>query len=117
MSRNIDLHKFSENLFLLGIFSLASAMSIGSILILSSSIISLFINKKVFFYDKCSLVLCCNSLFLVIACIFQTLNYSNKDLHGWDISLTWIGLLNWLPFIFLFITSKSFLITSSQRLK
>ena len=117
MLRNIDLHKFSENLFLLGIFSLASAMSIGSILILSSSIISLFINKKNFFYDKCSLVLCCNSIFLVIACIFQTYNYLNKDLYGWDISLTWIGLLNWLPFIFLFITSKSFLITSSQRLK
>ena len=100
MSRNIDLHKFSENLFLLGIFSLASAMSIGSILILFSSIISFFINKKSFFYDKCSLVLCCNSLFLVIACIFQTHNYLNKDLYGWDISLTWIGLLNWLPFIF-----------------
>ena len=31
--------------------------------------------------------------------------------------LTWIGLLNWIPFIFLFVTSKIFLITSSQRLK
>ena len=117
MLRNIDLHKFSENLFLLGIFSLASAMSIGSILILSSSMISLFINKKNFFYDNFSLVLCFNSVFLVFACIFQTYDYINKDLYGWEISLTWIGLLNWLPFIFLFITSKSFLITSSQRLK
>ncbi len=117
MFRNLDLHKFSENLFLLGIFLLASAMSIGSILILSSSIISLFINKKKLFNDKWSLVLIFNSILLVIACFFQTYNYLNKDLYGWDISLTWIGLLNWIPFIFLFITSKNFLITSRQRLK
>ena len=117
MFRNLDLYKFSENLFLLGIFLLASAMSLGSILILSSSIISLFINKKKLFNDKWSLVLIFNSIFLVISCIFQTFNYLNKDLYGWDISLTWIGLLNWIPFIFLFITSKNFLITSKQRLK
>tara|TARA_A100001388_G_C28767866_1_gene501882 strand:+ start:54 stop:1139 length:1086 start_codon:yes stop_codon:yes gene_type:complete len=47
----------------------------------------------------------------------QTLRYLNKDLYGWNISLTWLGLLNWIPFFYLFITTKNFLQTTSQRLK
>tara|TARA_B100000212_G_C27302655_1_gene502177 strand:+ start:3 stop:1094 length:1092 start_codon:yes stop_codon:yes gene_type:complete len=54
---------------------------------------------------------------MIISCIFQTLNYFNKDLYGWNISLTWIGLLNWIPFFYLFIATKNLLRTSTQRLK
>ena len=117
MFRNIDPYKFSETIFFLGIFFLASALSIGSFFILISSIFSLFLNKEKLFRDKWSLILIFISFVMLISCIFQTQNYFGKDLYGWEISLTWIGLLNWIPFFYLFITTKSFLITTSQRLK
>lgn len=117
MYRNIDPYKISETLFFLGIFFLASAVSISSFFILISSIFSLFLNKEKLFGDKWSLILIFIALIMIISCIFQTYSYLNKDLYGWNISLTWIGLLNWIPFFYLFITTKSFLITSSQRLK
>ena len=117
MSTNIDLYKLSENIFLLGIFLLASTMSIGMLLILVGSIISFSINKKELFNDKWTKVLILNSFLMIFACIFQTFDYMGKDLYGWNISLTWIGLLNWIPFFFIFISAQSFLKTSSQRLR
>ena len=117
MYRNIDPYKFSENIFFLGIFLLASALSIGSFFILISSVFSLFLNKGKLLGDKWSLILIFISFMMIISCIFQTYSYLGKDLYGWEISLTWIGLLNWIPFFYLFITTKSFLITTSQRLK
>ena len=117
MFRNIDPYKFSETIFFLGIFFLASALSIGSFFILISSIFSLFLNKEKLFRDKWSLILIFISFVMIISCIFQTHSYFGKDLYGWNITLTWIGLLNWIPFFYLFITTKYFLITTSQRLK
>ena len=117
MFRNIDPYKFSETTFFLGIFFLASALSIGSFFILISSIFSLFLNKEKLIRDKWSLILIFISFVMIISCIFQTHSYLGKDLYGWNITLTWIGLLNWIPFFYLFITTKYFLITTSQRLK
>ena len=117
MFRNIDPYKFSETIFLLGIFLLASALSIGSFFLVISSIFSLFLNKEKLLRDKWSLILIFITFVMIISCIFQTQSYLGKDLYGWNITLTWIGLLNWIPFFYLFITTKYFLITTSQRLK
>ena len=109
--------KLSENLFFVGIFFLPSAMAIGSILILISSTISLLINKEKLFRDKWSLILILIAFLMLISCVVQTFRYLNNDLYGWNISLTWLGLLNWIPFFYLFITTTNFLRTTSQRLK
>tara|TARA_B100000941_G_scaffold222246_1_gene164560 strand:- start:858 stop:2150 length:1293 start_codon:yes stop_codon:yes gene_type:complete len=108
-------YKLSEKIFLLGIFLLASTMSIGIILILIASIISIYEKKENIFKDKWSKVLIFGAFLMTISCLYQTYDYSNKDLLGWDISLTWIGLLNWIPFFFLFETTKFFLLTPNQR--
>ena len=60
-------------------------------------------------------VLIFSAFLMIISCLYQTYDYSNKDLLGWDISLTWIGLLNWIPFFFLFSSTKFFLLTPNQR--
>mgnify|MGYP001343668176 CR=1 FL=1 len=117
MFSDIKISKLAENLFFIGIFFLPSAMAIGSILILISSTISLLINKEKLFRDKWSLILILIAFLMLISCMVQTLRYLNKDLYGWNISLTWLGLLNWIPFFYLFITTKNFLQTTSQRLK
>ena len=117
MNLDIKLCKFSENLFFIGIFFLPSAMAIGSLLILISTTISLLIYKEKILKDKWSSILILIAFSMLISCGVQTLSYLNKDLYGWNISLTWLGLLNWIPFFYLFITTKNFLQTSSQRLK
>ena len=117
MHLDIKISKLSENLFFIGIFFLPTAMAVGSILILISSTISLVVNKEKLFRDKWSLILILIAFLMLISCVVQTLGYLNKDLYGWNISLTWLGLLNWIPFFYLFITTKNFLRTTSQRLK
>ena len=113
----LNLPKFSEKIFLLGIFLLASTMTVGIVLILIASIISIFSKKEDLLKDKWSIFLIAIGLLMILSCFVQTLNYNNQNLYGWKISLTWIGLLNWLPLFYLFISIKDFLRTSSQRLK
>ena len=108
---------FTEKIFLLGIFLLASTLSIGIFLILIASIINIYKNKNNIFRDKWAKTLLFISIFMIISCLFQTYDYSNKDLLGWKMSLTWIGLLNWIPFFFIFISAKAFLKDSTQRFK
>ena len=117
MFRNIDLPKFSEKIFLLGIFLLASTMSVGIILILISSSISIFCKKNDLLKDKWSIFLIVIGFLMLVSCFVQTLNYTNQNLYEWKISLTWIGLLNWLPLFYLFISIQDFLKTNYQRLK
>ncbi len=117
MQIEFNLAKSSEKIFLVGTFLLASTMSIGIILILIASIISTFYKKNEFFKDKWSRYLIAIGLLMLISCLVQTLSYSNQNLYGWEISLTWIGLLNWLPLFYLFISIQDFVKTNSQRLK
>jgi len=113
-----EIHfKLPEKIFLLGIFLLASTMSIGIILILIASIISIYENKENIFKDKWSKILIFSAILMIISCLYQTYDYAGKDLLGWDISLTWLGLLNWIPFFFLFFSTKTFLKTPNQRFK
>jgi len=113
----LNLPKFSEKIFLLGIFLLASTMSVGIVLILIASIISVIHRKKNPLEDKWSVFLIAIGLLMLVSCLVQTLNYANQNIYGWKVSLTWIGLLNWLPLFYLFISIQDFLRTSSQRLK
>ena len=113
----LNLHKSSEKIFLLGIFLLASTMSIGIVLILIASIISIFYRKKDLLQDKWSIFLIAIGLLMIVSCLVQTVNYTNQNLYEWKISLTWIGLLNWLPLFYLFISIQDFLRTCTQRLK
>ena len=113
----LNLPRFSEKIFYLGIFLLASTMSFGIVLILIASIISIFCKKNDLLKDKWSIFLIAISFLMLVSCLVQTLNYNNQNLYGWEISLTWIGLLNWLPLFYLFISIQDFLRTSSQRLK
>ncbi len=116
MIREINLYRVSEKIFLIGIFLLASTMSVGIIFILIATIISFWDRQEHHLNDKWSLSLIMISFLMFISCIVQTFRYSETVIYGWDISLTWIGLLNWIPLFYIFISTKGFLQTSSQRL-
>ena len=115
--KGINLKNISEKTFLLGLFLLGPMMVVGIFLILLSSVASIYLRKDKFLKDKSAIFLICISILMIISCIYQTLNFSNRDFLGWDSSLTWIGLLNWIPFFYLFWSAQSFLKTNSQRIR
>jgi len=117
MERKIRFFRLSERIFLLGIFLLPSIMSIGVVLILLSSIINLFLNRVNPTKNKHSSILILISILMIAACLYQTFNFDNNKIHDWDVTLTWLGLANWLPFFFLFWSSQSFLEKTTQRIK
>ncbi len=92
-------------------------MSIGIFLILIGSIVSLINRKENPLKERWSFFLMTISTLMVVSCLYQTISQSNAELDEWNISLTWIGLLNWIPFFYLFISIKDFLKTTEQRLR
>lgn len=115
--RKTKFLKISELTFQLGLFLLPSTLSLGIVMILTSSIVSLFFKEKTSSRDKSSILLIIISLLMFVSCAYQTLSFSNQAEYDWDISLTWIGLLNWIPFFFLFWSAQIFLKTNSQRIR
>ncbi len=100
--------------FQLGIVLLASAFSISIIFFLISIILGLveyFKGKK---YESLDLPIIICFFLIPIICLAQNLSPYLKSL---DINpnLTWIGLLNWLPFFICFLSFKQYLKTSKRR--
>ena len=113
---NQGVMKYGNNLFLLGIFFLPSAMPIGSLFLLISLVISFSQKKLYILKDKWNypLMLCIGII------IFSSLNitFLNKPsvLFELDNFLIWINLLNWIPMFFIFWGIQIYLKTDIQRI-
>ena len=105
---------FSKKLFWIGIFLIASAPSISFILLLISALFSIKSNLYKLTEDKWNLFFIFSALLMPLVCLFHTDNIIPlKD--NWNISLTWLGLTNWLPLIFCFLSFQFFLKTPKDR--
>ena len=104
----------SKKLFWLGIFTLPSAPSIAFFFFLISSIFSVKNNFKTLINDKWNLVFIFSAILMPIICIFQSDNIEPL-LDNWDVSLTWIGLANWVPLIFFFLSFQFFVKAPEDR--
>mgnify|MGYP001386980966 CR=1 FL=1 len=103
--------------FLIGIFLLPSAFIISGIFLLTALIISTIkyrsINK--FFKDQWNISFLIASLLMILSALMQSFNNKNLIQYDLDINLTWIGLLNWLPFFWLFWGFKPYLNSPAKR--
>ncbi len=102
-------------IFYLGVFLLPSAFSLAAFLLLIASIIGFKKNNKIYHKDKINVAFLISSAFMIISCVFQTINYKFSALTTWVPSLSWIGLVNWVPFFFLSWGFQPYLITSKSR--
>lgn len=105
--------------FSLGAFLLFSAPAISAIFFLISLIISFSIIKVEIFEDKLNIIFFIVICFMLLSCIGfkifgNTLNYQ-YDVP--EFTNPFIGLFNWIPLIFLFWGSQSYLKTEEQRKK
>ena len=110
---NQFFNNFGLKLFQSGILFLAAAPFISFILFLISSFIGSTQRVDGYFKDKYNLLLVIASILMIANSILITTNLIKIPIL--DVSLVWIGLLNWLPFFWCFWSFQKFLNTQKLR--
>ena len=101
-------------LFRLGILLLAAAPSISFLLLLISSLGEIFNRDSKFLEDKYNWLLILSSFLMIFNCILITFDFI--EIPKLVKSLTWLGLLNWLPLFWCFWSFQKYLKTQEDRL-
>ncbi len=101
--------------FLLGIFFLPSTMVISILFLLPAFVIASFSAHKSFFKDYWNLPFLIFGLLILISAISQNYLLTNKYDSIWDTKLSLIGLANWIPLIWVFWASQSYINSKSKR--
>ena len=97
-----ELNKnYKDSIFYLGIFLLPSAFTVSAILLLTSSIIGFKNNEVNFLKDKINLAFLTSAILMVSSSVLQSIRNVDLGSENWSVSLSWIGLANWLPFFLL----------------
>ena len=102
---------YSKYLFRLGIFLLPSAMMISFLLILLSLVEVFRKNFDKFLKDKWTKGFIVSIPFLLISCFSHKID---NDLQS-NISLSLIGLFNWIPYFFCFFGFQYYLSSEKDR--
>jgi O-antigen ligase len=106
---------YSYFIFFLGVFLLPSAFIFGSFLILIASVFSFLKIKNKIFEDIWNKYFLIGGILILLSCIVQFFYYKNLITSNYDVSLTILGLANWLPFLWLFWSTKQYLDNSHKR--
>ena len=114
MYKHLVNSNMSMKIFLLGIFLLPSAPSLSIFFLIISSFNSIKKNFTKVINDKWNITFILSALLMPIICLLQSENI-NPLIDRWDKSLTWIGLSNWLPLIFIFLSFQFFVSTAEDR--
>ena len=102
-------------LFNLGIFFLPSTVLLGGTLLLFSLIMAGYKEKETFLKDKWNLPLFLSSGLIILSSLRNTFYPSLKDIENWDISYSWISLINWIPLFICFWGFQEYLKNVSYR--
>ena len=110
-----SISEYGNILFLSGLFFLPSSLFIGALLLLPAAIIGSSIHKKKFFKDAWNYSLIIFGALILISTFLQNFILNNPYKEIWNPTLSFIGLGNWLPFIWFFWAFQPFLDTTSKR--
>ena len=107
--------EFGLFLFLLGIFFLPSTMVIGIIFLFFASIIGSFLQKKSYLKDYWNYPFLVFGSLILLSALIQNIFINNKYIEIWNPNLSFIGLANWIPFIWIFWAVQPFLDSKEKR--
>ena len=116
----LNFKSIGKHFFRIGIFLLPSALSISILFLLVSSIINFSYHKKKFLNNWINKSFLLASFLMICSALIQ-LNNFNKGISeelikaNWDPTLSFIGLLNWIPLFWLFISLQDYLDTKESR--
>jgi len=114
-SKEKTLEDYGFIFFLLGIFFLPSTMVISILFLLPALMIASLSSHKSFFKDYWNFPFLIFGLLILISAISQNYLLTNKYDAIWDTKLSLIGLANWIPFIWVFWASQSYINSKSKR--
>ncbi len=115
LSKEKTLEDYGYIFFLLGIFFLPSTIVISILFLLPAFVIASLSSHKSFFKDSWNLPFLIFGLLILISAISQNYLLTNKYDAIWDTKLSLIGLANWIPFIWVFWASQSYINSKSKR--
>ena len=106
--------KLLNNIFLIGLFLLPSAFTLGTAILLICVFYGVYIGKG-YFKDKLNIIFFVAVIFLIFSAIVHS-NF-NDYLSNYKLnhSLSWIGLANWIPFFFCFWGFQPYLNCKTKR--
>ena len=113
-TKNIKLIQKSQNLFLLGIFFLPSALLVSIIFLIPAAILSTIENRKYFFKDRWNKLFFICGILITVSALLQKFVIENEYKNIWDNNLTLLGLANWIPFFWLFWALQSYVKSQKQ---
>ena len=119
MDKTIRFSNFiqAENLFRIGILTLASAPFLSSIFFLIA-ILTVKNSEVNFFEDKWNIPLILSSCLMMIGLVYLNTNANSSILkNDWDSNLSLLGLFNWIPFFWFFWKCQEFVKSPEQRRK
>ena len=106
--------KLLNNIFLIGLFLLPSAFTLGTGILLICVFYGVYISKG-YFKDKINISFFVAGIFLIISAFIHS-NF-NDYLSNYKLnhSLSWIGLTNWIPFFICFWGFQPYLNNKTKR--
>ena len=101
--------------FYLALFLLPSAFIISALLLIIVVGISAYKSPRKYLNDTWNIPLLLAGIIMIISAIIHTTNSELISKYNLDISLTWIGLANWIPFFWFFWGFQPFLNSERKR--
>ncbi len=99
-----------------GILVIPTLLPLSILLIFISGSISSYYSYKSLFKDKWSIPLFLSAIFMIASCFYNSF-YSDLSIYSeYKNFLNWIGLANWIPFIWLFWALQSYLSKNQNRI-
>ena len=115
LSKDLTYINVGHKFFLIGLFFLPSSLFLAALFLIPALIIG-FWDQRLFFYKSIwnRLLFLCGFLILTSA-LLQNFVFANEFSEIWDASLSLIGTINWLPYLFLFFSFKPYLNNNEKR--
>ena len=115
--RKNHIEKIGYYSFLIGIFFLCSSLFLGALFLLPSMLIGgiLQTKEKNFFKDRWNCAFFSCGFLIILNGLLQKFFLKNNFEDIWNTDLTIIGMVNWLPFFWLFWTFQYYLNSSLKR--
>ena len=111
----ISINDYGNLLFLAGIFLLPSTLFIGILFLLPASIIGGHLQKKPYLKDPWNYPLIIFGILILLSSFLQNYILINRYEEIWDPISSFIGMGNWLPFIWFFWSFQPYLNSYSKR--
>ena len=110
-----QIKNYGRSSFLIGVFTLPSTLVFGMLFLFQASIIGSFLHKKSYFEDKWNYPFFIFGIFILINSFLQNFILPNIFSEIWDPVLSFVGLFNWIPFIWFFWALQPYLDSRSNR--